>query len=525
MKLEYMMKRTIGILITVALLSTTWSAYAQSSTSQPRLRSGTSEALAVPIFKSRVVRLDEPAARVSVGSPDIADILILRATQLYVLGKDLGTTNVLLWDRNDMLIGTVSVEVTHDVESLKSKLFEILPGEEIKVYTTQRNIVLAGNVSSIGAMNAAVRMADGYLQQISTAAEDQEFELQEGSSKRDDRAVGEVINLLQVGGGQQVMLEVKVAEIARSELRSLDAQFNAIWKGSSRWSVGGTNGGAGFPDFLDPDGLISPALPGVTPWGPAIDSFDPNGLSINDKGLFTSYISDDFLFNMALNAAKDKGLAKILAEPTLTTLTGQEAEFLSGGEFPIPVPQGLDNVTIEFKEFGVGVRFLPVVLNSSGHINLKLNVSVSELSDSNQVLINPGATESMFIVPALTKRSAQATVELKDGQTIAIAGLINENLREMVSKFPGLGDLPILGYLFRSQSFIKGESELVIMVTPRLAKPISPEDIRLPTDSFIEPNDTDFYLLGRMEGRKSGGSSGTVKDEGGAEGAYGQQVE
>ncbi len=519
--LEYTIKRTMGVLAAIMLLSSTWAAYAQSPNivSQPRLRVGSTENLVVPVFKSRVVKLDEPAARISVGSPDIADILILRSTQLYVLGKDLGTTNVLLWDRDDMLIGTVSVEVTHDLESLKSKYHQILPDEAINVYASQRNIVLTGRVTSVGAMDAAMRMADGYLQQVATAVESQEFEQSGGASG----PAGEVINLMQVGGGQQVMLEIKVAEISRSELRSLDAQFNALYKGS-RWSIGGANGGATFPDFVNADGLNIPALDGLNPWGPAVDVFQPTDLSIADKGLFTSFISDDFIFNMALNAAKDKGLAKILAEPTLTTLTGQEAEFLSGGEFPIPVPQGLDNVTIEFKEFGVGVRFLPVVLGS-GNINLKINVSVSELSDSNQVLISPDSTRSTFIVPALTKRSAQSTVELKDGQTIAIAGLISENLREMVSKFPGLGDLPIIGYLFRSQNFIKGETELVIMVTPRLAKPMDPEDIRLPTDSFIEPNDMDFYLLGRMEGRPPKSSSQPVSDEGGAEGNYGQQIE
>jgi pilus assembly protein CpaC len=519
--LEYTFKRTMGALVAITLLSSTWAAYAQdpNMVSQPRLRVGTTENLTVPVFKSRVVKLDEPAARISVGSPDIADILILRSTQLYVLGKDLGTTNVLLWDRDDMLIGTVSVEVTHDLESLKSKYHQILPDESINVYASQRNIVLTGRVSSVGSMDAAMRMADGYLQQVSTAVDKQEFEQAGGSGG----PAGEVINLMQVGGGQQVMLEVKVAEISRSELRSLDAQFNALYKGS-RWSLGGTNGGATFPDFVNADGMNVPALDGLNPWGPAVDVFQPSDMTISDKGLFTSFISDDFIFNMALNAAKDKGLAKILAEPTLTTLTGQEAEFLSGGEFPIPVPQGLDNVTIEYKEFGVGVRFLPVVLGPD-KINLKINVSVSELSDSNQVLISPDSTLSRFIVPALSKRSAQSTVELKDGQTIAIAGLISENLREMVSKFPGLGDLPIIGYLFRSQNFIKGETELVIMVTPRLAKPMDPEDIRLPTDSFIEPSDTDFYLLGRMEGRPPKSSSQPASDEGGAEGNYGQQVE
>jgi pilus assembly protein CpaC len=469
------------------------------------------------------VKLSVSPKRISVGSPDIADILILRSTQLYVLGKDIGTTNVLLWDSSDNLIGTVNVEVTHDLESLKAKLHVILPDQSILVYSSQRNIVLAGTVSSLTAMDAALQMADGFLQQASTAVDNQEFET-ESASKRDDKAVGEIINLLKVGGGQQVMLEVKIAEIARSELRSIDAQFNSLWKGS-KWSFGGANGGATFPPYLNPAGLQIPALPGTNPWGPAVTSFNPTDLTIGDKGLFASFVSSDFLFNMALNVAKNKGLAKILAEPTLTTLNGQEASFLSGGEFPIPVPQGDRQVTIQYKDFGVGLKFLPVVLGD-GAINLKLSVNVSEIADSNNVLISPITTNSTFIVPALTKRSAQVTIELKDGQTIGIAGLISENVRETVDKFPGLGDLPILGQLFRSQSFIKGESELVIMVTPHLAKPIHPNEIRLPTDSFIEPSDMDFYLMGRMEGKppKKRDESEVGSDKGGVEGSYGQQI-
>lgn len=516
---EQRFTRAASALLATALIAIPCLAAAQdaASTVQPRLRSGASESLAVPLFKSRVIRLDEPAARISVGSPDIADILILRATQLYVLGKDLGTTNVLLWDRNDFLIGTISVEVTHDLESLKEKFHTIFPDEEINAYASQRNIVLTGRVSSIGTMNAAVRMADGYLAQVQTAVSEGQFD-QVGGSKRPDKAVGEVVNLLQVGGGQQVMLSVKVAEIARTELRSLDAQWNAIWTGVGDWSFGGTNGGAIFPNTgpLFNDGPVPPLGPGL----PEIVPAPP--LSIEDKGFFTSYISDDFLFNMALNAAKNEGLAKILAEPTLTTLTGQQAEFLSGGEFPIPVPQDNNSVTIEFKQFGVGVRFLPVVLGAD-RINLKINVDVSEINEFNSVVVDVVDTNTNFFVPSLTKRSAEATVELKDGQTIAIAGLINENLKEVVNKFPGLGELPVLGALFRSQSFIKGETELLIMVTPRLAKPIAPQDIRLPTDSFIEPNDRDFYLFGRMEGRETPESEPPVA-EGGAEGSYGQDV-
>ena len=197
--------RSACVLIATALLALPWAATAQDSTStvQPKLRAGSSQNLEVPLFKSRVIKLAEPAARISVGSPDIADILILRATQLYVLGKDLGTTNVLLWDRNDFLIGTVSVEVTHDLDSLKEKIHTILPDENINVYATQRNIVMSGRVSSVGVMDAALRMADGYLAQVQTSTKEGEFD-QGSRSRREDKAVGEVVNLMQVGGGHAV---------------------------------------------------------------------------------------------------------------------------------------------------------------------------------------------------------------------------------------------------------------------------------------------------------------------------------
>lgn len=458
----------------------------------------------VPLYKSRVISIDSPASRISVGNPDIADILILRASQLYILGKDLGTTNVFLWDRNDFLIGAVEIEVTHDLQSLKKKLYDLLPNEEIEVHSAQRNIVLSGNVSNVGNMDAALKIARGYFAQFS-AVDSTEFE-QEDSAGSEESALGEVINLMSVGGVQQVMLEVKVAEISRTELRRLDFRFNAILQGSERWKWGGVNGGATFPDAVFPPGdLRVPVFDNSAPFGPAIDEFAPNDLFVEDKGLFASLLTNNALFNVAFDAAKENGLAKILAEPTLTTQTGQEAQFLSGGEFPIPVPRGDDGVTIEFKEFGVGVKFLPVVLDSK-RINLKLNINVSELVSGNTVGINVDGVTSTFLIPSLTKRSAVSTVELADGQTIGIAGLINENLREVVTKFPGLGDIPGIGALFRSQEFIKGETELLILVTPHLAKPLGRDEIRLPTDGFSDPGDISWYTLGRLEGKSTSGS-------------------
>jgi pilus assembly protein CpaC len=235
--------------------------------------------------------------------------------------------------------------------------------------------------------------------------------------------------------------------------------------------------------------------------------FLPNPLRILNQGIFGAFIDDNFKFTLALDIAKENGLAKILAEPTLATLTGQEAEFLSGGEFPIPVPQGINGaVTIEFKPYGVGLKFLPVVL-SDGRINLKVNISVSELADQGGVILQNEDVSLRTFVPSLRQRSASATIELGDGQSMGLAGLLDDKLRESVTKFPGLGDIPVLGALFRSNDYRKGQTELVILITPHLAKPVDRGSVSLPTDKFVEPNDMDFYLGGKLEGtaRSSGG--------------------
>ena len=477
-----------------------FTANAQEAAVQPDIVSD--ENLTVPLYKSRILPLAAAASRVSVGNPDIADILILRASQIYILGKDLGTTNVFLWDKSDVLIGAVEIVVTHDLQSLKKMLHDLLPNESIEVRSAQRNIILSGNVSNVTNMEAALKIARGYFARF-TAVDSTEFEQETGAGTAESSA-GEVINLMAIGGIQQVMLEVKVAEISRTELRRLDLRFNAILQGSDRWNFGGVNGGATFPDAVfPPDSTRVPVFENAAPFGPAVDEFAPNDLFIENQGLFASLLTSNALFNVAIDAAKEKGLAKILAEPMLTTQSGQEAEFLAGGEFPIPVPQGRDGITIEFKEFGVGVKFLPVVLDSK-RINLQLNINVSELVSGNTVGLNIDGVTSNFIIPSLTKRSAITTVELADGQTIGIAGLINENLREVVTKFPGLGDIPGIGALFRSQEFIKGETELLILVTPHLAKPLGRDNIRLPTDGFAEPSELEWFTFGRLEGKAAG---------------------
>jgi pilus assembly protein CpaC len=470
--------------------------------------------LEVPIHRAEILQLGAPVTRVSIGNPEVADLVIIRANQVYVLGRQLGTTNVLLWDRDDSLVGTVNVEVTHDLESLKAKLHTLLPDERVEVHSAQRSIVLRGQVSSIAVMDVALEVARAYLVETrgtASSATGSDGGADSGSRSGGDPGAGygsrsgsQVINQLQVAGAQQVILEVKVAEISRNVLKRLDAQFNAIHTGYDDWTLGGVNGG------LTQEGAGLP--------------FRPDPQIIQSAGLFTSFLNDSFLFDLAIDAAKDNGMARILAEPTLTTLTGEEARFLSGGEFPIPVPQGDQSVTVEFREFGVGLGFLPVVLGD-GIINARLSISVSELISTAGLGVQPAGSTASFVVPSLSKRSADVTVELREGQTLAIAGLINENMRELVSRFPGLGDLPILGNLFRSQDFRRNETELVILVTPHLAKPISPDQIRLPTDGYEEPSDVGFFLFGHRAEQRRGERRPIPNGSGGTEANFGHRLQ
>jgi len=477
------------------------------------------QSVTVSLNQSRVINLRTQAARVSVANPEIADILVIDPRQVYVVGKQLGTTNVVLWDANDKVRGTINLEVTPDLDLLKTRLHEVLPGERVQVRSAQGAIVVSGQVSSPDKADAAVQIAQSFA---------------DAAGGGQDKA--KVLNLIQVGGSQQVMLEVKVAEISRNLTKRLDINFTSFYNGGSV-KIGTVGGGASFPDanFKDPvlGDVRLPVFADQGMWGPAIPEFAPGqaGLSqanIQNKGLFFQSLSGNFLFNLVIDAAKDKGLAKVLAEPNLTTMSGQEAKFLAGGEFPIPVPQDFGTTTIEYKEFGVGLVFVPVVLDS-GVISLKVNVVVSDLTNQNSLTLPTTATGANFFVPAITKRSANSTVEVQTGQTIAIAGLINETLRETVNKFPGLGEIPVLGMLFRSQEFVKGQTELMIFVTPRLARSFDPQLVKLPTDSFVEPTDLEFYLMGRTEGRKNrdqgystGGGLGP--DKSGSEGPFGHDL-
>ncbi len=418
------------------------------------------QVISVSVNKSRILDLRGPIARVSVANPAIADILVINPKQIYVNGKELGTTNMILWDDKDQVVRQIGLEVTHDLESLKEKLYRVLPGERIRVESTKEAIVLSGTASSPERMQSAVTLAQSY-----------------GTK---------VINLLQVGGAQQVLLEVKVAEVNRTLGKSLDSNFLSIYDGGSvkiglahKWPTNPENS----------------ALP--LPIGKVIDDMTGTGIaSLINSGNFSAALF--------LQMAEEVGQARVLAEPNLTTLSGQEAEFLSGGSFWItsPATATTGNTPVQV-DFGVKLKFIPFVMDS-GLINLKVNVSVSEPGPPT---LSGGAENQ-----SLLSRGANATVEVPSGQVIAIAGLLSERARKSSNEFPGLGDIPILGTLFRSQSFQKEQTELVIFVTPRLANSYAPQQAKLPAGEFIEPKNLDFYLLGKMGGqRPASGSSGKAK--------------
>ena len=463
------------------------------------------------MHKGRVLKLPGNVASVAVGNADIAEVQKLDPKHLYVLGKRVGETNIVLCSAQDCF-KTIEVEVTPDLEGLREKLHEVFPGEHPNVYASQGAIVLAGQVTSVEKMNGILSIAGTFVPQGTGAAPAPAPTAPAPGGAPATPVAGSVssshiVNLMQVGGPQQVMLGVTVAEISRSLSRALTVNFSAFGGG------GDVTGGA-------------------VGAGSLIQALRTAAAVMNPATLFFNFIGRDATVQTVINAARDNGLAKVLAEPNLTTISGQDAEFVSGGEFPVPVPQygaigGTGGgITVVYKEYGVILKFIPVVLNS-GRISLKLNIAVSEIDPTHTISL-PSGTNGTYVIPALTKRNAASSMELDDGQTLGIAGLINDTMRENVSKFPGLGDIPILGQLFTSQSYLKNETELMIFVTPKLVKPVDANKIRLPTDAITDPSDVEFYIQGKTEGdgappqRKPGD---TTRYGGGLRGHFGQDYQ
>lgn len=399
--------------------------------------------------KSKVLDLPVAIKRASLANPEVADTVVLSPTQLYLTGKTTGITNLTLWNESGKMMGMYDVVIAPDLSRLKEDLHKTLPEEKgILVTSSHDHIALSGTASSANNISRALSIAEAY-------------------------APKKIINSMQVGGVQQVMLEVRVAEMNRELIRRLGINFSMLAPESFGISLLG--------QLTQLAGATQVASQSVT----GIFGFNAGSTS------WTAFV----------DALKEENLVKILAKPTLVSLNGQEAAFLAGGEFPIPVPQAFGLVTIQFKKFGVGLVFTPNIMDSK-HISLNVAPEVSELDFSNSV-----RTQG-FTIPSITTRRATTTIELADGQSFAIGGLMRDNVRESVKKFPVLGELPIIGALFRSSSFQKNETELLIIVTPHLVKPLDMTAQTLPTDYYVEPNDFEFYLLGFSEKGGFGGKLG-----------------
>jgi len=417
--------------------------------------------LEITAGKSKVLDLPVVIKRASLANPDVADTVVLSPTQIYVTGKTTGVTNLTLWNEGGKMMGMYDVVVAPDLTRLKENLYKTLPEEKgILVTSSHDHITLSGTASNANSLSRALSIAEAY-------------------------APKKVVNAMQVGGVQQVMLEVRVAEMNRELIKRLGINFSAI--GPDAFGVSLLGGLTSLTAFTNPavGGGAATVVTGVTQAITGVFGFDTGSLS------WTGFI----------DALKEQNLVKILAKPTLVALNGQEAAFLAGGEFPIPVPQAFGLVTIQFKKFGVGLVFTPNIMNSK-HISLNVAPEVSELDFANAIRTQ-GIT-----VPAITTRRATTTVELADGQSFAIGGLMRDNVRESVKKVPFLGEIPILGALFRSSSFQKNESELLIIVTPHLVKPLDMTAQTLPTDYYVEPNDFEFYFMGFPEKSGFGGKTG-----------------
>lgn len=425
--------------------------YSQSGMS---MHAGTVE---IAVNKSQVLTADTTIDRAMIGNDEIADILPVSSNSIYVLGKAVGTTSLTLYDRANRVIAIMDISVGPDVGGLREQMAQLMPGQPVEARVSNGAVVLSGVVSDAGAADRAVQLARAY------APEDK------------------IVNMMTLGGSQQVMLEVRFAEVSRSVGKDLGV--------SSFFNGNRVSGATGLGTSLRP--------------GDGNSNFGNGDLSVTEItgafGILTRSFTDIFGLNvdLAIDALEEKGLAKTLAEPTLIALSGERASFLAGGEFPIPVVQssggggqdGNNGITIEFKPFGVSLGFTPTVL-SDRVINLIVEPEVSSIDPTASITLNG------LQIPGIQTRRASTVLELRDGESFAIAGLLQQDFKTTVNQIPLLGSIPIIGSLFRSSSFQKGETELLIIVTPRLIAPIKPSQVRLPTDRVYDPSQADVLLNG-----------------------------
>lgn len=440
---EYMNRRVsrAALLLALSMAPLAFGTFPAQAREIELTASRTSATVKISIGKSESVRTESSFAEVIVADPEVADAIPLTDRSLSILGKKIGTTRVSVYAEGKRLVGVFDIEVSYDTSRLGSELAQRFPHARFRVSSVNGRIMLSGSAPDAVTVDKAMTIA----KQFGT----------------------EVINSVRVNAPQQVMLEVRFVEASRSASRELGVNWQVV---QQKLAATGTNGAAlatGIP------GLVS----GATPFGTFLGSMLGNGVQAD----------------VLVKALEERGIVRRLAEPNLIALSGDTASFLAGGEFPIPVASNLGQVTVEFKKYGVGLAFTPTVLGD-GLINLKIEPEVSQIDPT--TVITVGA----ITIPALIVRRANTTVELRDGQSFAIAGLLQTSNSVDQSQLPWLADVPILGALARSAAYQKKETDLVIIVTPRLVRPARPGDVlRTPFDAARPANDPDLFLLGQAE--------------------------
>jgi pilus assembly protein CpaC len=404
----------------------------------------------VPVGKSQVIQLPTAYADIMIADPKIADVLPLNTHSVYVVGKGLGATALTIYGPNRHLLAAVNVVVSVDIESFKARLHEILPDEkDVAVRPANQSLVLSGTASSPVVLQQIVTLAGTY-------------------------APDKVVNMMTVQGTQQVMLEVRFVEMERTTAKNLRLNVSG---GTGPLDVNGNH----LFTVNSGDTFIQNA-------GALLNTFGGAGLG------FTGAAGD---LNILMDALETKGLIKTLAEPNLTAQSGETASFLAGGEFPIPVASstgtgGASTITIAFKQFGISLAFTPTILKD-GLVNMIVAPEVSSIDPTTTVSTNG------ISVPGIKVRRANTTVELRDGESFTIAGLLKDDYQNSVRQFPFVGDVPVLGALFRSTGYQRDETELVIVVTPHLVTPRRGY-VGAPTDHFVPPSDFELFLLGAQRG-------------------------
>ncbi len=385
--------------------------------------------------------LTAAAASVFIANPDIADVQVMSPTSIMVFGKRTGETSFMATDINGNTLAQHTVIVTQDLVPLRQELRSAIPSSKINVESLPNGIVLTGEAKDPASIADAYKMAQRYIP-----------------------AGGDIINRVQVSGSNQIMIRVRFAEVERN----IDNELGFNWNNLA------TVGGFTFGIATGISGLVG---------GSGILGTRPNNtdLSTPNDVIGVSRSGKNYSVNGLIDALAQDGLITILAEPNLTAMSGETAYFLAGGEFPIPVPQGNNQLSIQFKDYGISLEFTPTILNDN-RISLHVKPEVSQLTTTGAVTID------QIAVPALLTRKAETTVEVASGQSFAIAGLLDNSQAQTVNKYPLLGDLPVLGALFRDSRFQNGQTELIIVITPYVVTP-SGQQLALPTDGMSPPSE------------------------------------